>query len=181
MRLTSNLFTHQFLHLGYFLADCLVSYRKCWHNIIYWNKFIVPYGDIVFSLSHSPGSYWVYTISVFTEFHASTVGRFFWGWQFSWILRTFCFTRKLFLRNITRIHCDTQVLHGFIVIYWINMALLKYLKKTMYCLTWRVLCLTLCHHLQLLQQTVMDLVDVAGPTIFISHGYIRYIAPDSMC
>ena len=28
-----------------------------------------------------------------------------------------------------RIHCDTEVLHGFIVIYRINMALLKYLKK----------------------------------------------------
>ena len=29
-----------------------------------------------------------------------------------------------------KIHCDTKALHRFIVIYWINMALLKYLKKT---------------------------------------------------
>ena len=28
-----------------------------------------------------------------------------------------------------RIHYDMKALHGFIVTYWINMALLKYLKK----------------------------------------------------
>ena len=72
-----------------------------------------------------------------------------------------------------RIHCDLEVLHRFIVIYRINMVLLKYVSQEdySYCLTWRVLCLTLCHHLQLLQQIVKDLVNVVRPTIFISHGY----------
>ena len=33
-----------------------------------------------------------------------------------------------FVQNIVRIHFDMEVLHEFIVIYQINMAILKYLK-----------------------------------------------------
>ena len=48
------------------------------------------------------------------------------------------FTNFLFYMKIispkyniyVKIHCDEEVLHGFIVIYQIDMALLKYLKKT---------------------------------------------------
>ena len=78
-----------------------------------------------------------------------------------------------------RIHCDTKALCRFIVIYQISMALLKYVPQDdySYCLTWRVLCLTLCHHLHLLQQAMKDLVDITELTIFVSHGYIYVYHP----